>query len=150
MYQAGLVARNSTYRLDLFHAEAHPRSRSGLDRHSSLRAEHLSEPPNTFIMSGVAISASKAVQFSFWIFSTISSRQRNRRLPKWLPFCGRRWQSRHNLSLPKPCGRTTVRAHLVSVPCIHTQPHCQVDGFVKLGVLHLLEKPTRFSRHTWA
>src|SRR5208283_3111766 len=40
---------------------------------SPLGPSTLPSRPTTFIMSGVAISASKAVQFSFWIFSTISS-----------------------------------------------------------------------------
>src|ERR1017187_6722257 len=65
--------------------------------------------PTTFIMSGVAISASKAVQFSFWIFSTISSPPTKSAPAAVASF----WRSPEAITatvlvLPSPCGNPTV------------------------------------------
>jgi hypothetical protein len=94
-------------------------------------------------MSGVAISASKAVQFSFWIFSTISSPPTKSAPASVASF----WRSPLAITatvlvLPSPCGRTTVPRTIWSAWRVSTpKPHGQVDGLVELGVLHLLEQP---------
>ena len=69
----------------------------------------LPKRPTDFIMSGVVISASKSVQFSFWIFSTISSPP-NKSAPaasasrSFSPAA----MTRTFFDLPSPCGSTTV------------------------------------------
>ena len=73
--------------------------------------------PTDFIMSGVAIRASKSVQLSFWIFSTISSPPKNS-----APAASRfgdlspRGDDRDNLGLAQAVGQNHRAAdHLVGV-----------------------------------
>ena len=94
-------------------------------------------------MSGVAMRASKAVQFSFWIFSTSSSPPTNS-----APAA-----SASLILSPEAMTATILRRaaeavgednraadHLVSVAGVDAEAHGQVDGLVELGVLGLLQQ----------
>src|SRR3974390_1750384 len=78
--------------------------------------------PTDFIMSGVAINASKSVQFSFWIFSTMSSPP-----TKSAPAASasRTFSplaiTSTFLVLPSPCGSTTVPRTIWSA-CLGSTP----------------------------
>ena len=99
-------------------------------------------------MSGVAISASKAVQFSFWIFSTISSPP-TKSAPASLRFllAVARGDHGHGLGLAQPVRQNHGAAHhLVGMARIDTQAHGQIDCLIKLGVLDLLEQAHGFGQ----
>ena len=95
-------------------------------------------------MSGVAISASKAVQFSFWIFSTISSPPTKSAPASVASF----WRSPEAITatvlvLPSPCGRTTVPRTIWSAWRVST-PRRMVRSTVSSNLAYL----TCFSRPT--
>ena len=104
--------------------------------------------PTDFIMSGVAIRASKSVQPSFWIRSTMSSpptisapaaSASRIRSPEAM--------TATFLVLPRPCGKTTVPRTIWSA-CLGSTPKAegQIDGFVELGVLTFLRRGTASAR----
>src|SRR5712672_2981114 len=97
---------------------------------SPLGPRTLPRRPTDFIMSGVAIRASKAVQCSFWIFSTSSSPPKNSapaasasliRSPEAI--------TATTLDLPRPCGRTTVPRTIWSA-CLGSTPRRMVRSTV--------------------
>src|ERR1017187_5754517 len=78
--------------------------------------------PTDFIMSGVEITASKSVQFSFWIFSTMSSPPTKSAPAASASRCfSPDAMTRTFLVLPRPCGRITVPRTIWSA-CLGSTP----------------------------
>ncbi len=145
---AVLSVRNSTLPALIFlhrvgDVEGH---RTGLRvRHQATRAEHLTQLTDRLIMSGVAIRASKSVQFSFWIFSTISSPP-----TKSAPAASAsrsfspRGDDQHLLRLAQSVRQNHRAAHhLVGVLGIDAQTQREFHRLVELGELHFLQKRDR-------
>src|SRR6476469_2971928 len=86
--------------------------------------------PTDFIMSGVEITASKSVQLSFWIFSTISSPPT---MSAPAASASRTYSplaiTRTFFDLPRPCGRTTVPRTIWSA-CFGSTPRRSVTSTV--------------------
>ena len=94
-------------------------------RHQALGAEHLAETADRLIMSGVAIRASKAVQFSFWIFSTSSSPPKNSApAASASSILSPEAMTATIFDLPRPCGQNDRAAdHLVGVLGVDAETH---------------------------
>src|ERR1051326_516008 len=93
--------------------------------------------PTDFIMSGVEITASKSVQFSFWIFSTISSPPT---MSAPAASASRTFSPLAITStffdLPRPCGRTTVPRTIWSA-CLGSTPSRSVTSTVSSNLAYL-------------
>src|SRR5215467_5458281 len=93
--------------------------------------------PTDFIMSGVAITASKSVQLSFWIFSTISSPPT---MSAPADSASRTFSppaiTRTFFDLPNPCGRTTVPRTIWSA-CFGSTPNRSVTSTVSSNLAYL-------------
>ena len=109
--------------------------------HQAAGPSTLPRRPTDFIMSGVAIRASKSVQDSFWIFSTSSS-------PPTMsaPAASRvarliaRGDDGDPLGLAEAVGKNNRAAdHLVGVLGVDAETHGQVDGLIELGELDFLQ-----------
>src|SRR5579864_5415421 len=93
--------------------------------------------PTDFMTSGVAIRASKSVQFSFWIFSTISSPP-----TKSAPAASASFtfspvaMTRTFFDFPRPCGRTTVPRTIWSA-CLGSTPRRIVTSTVSSNFAYL-------------
>src|ERR1700730_18038049 len=104
---------------------------------SPLGPSTLPNRPTAFITSGVAISASKSVQFSLLIFSTISSPP-----TKSAPAASASFNlsplamTRTFFDLPRPCGRTTVPRTIWSA-CVGSTPRRSVISTVSSNLANL-------------
>src|SRR5215470_14354536 len=92
--------------------------------------------PTDFIMSGVEITASKSVQLSFWIFSTISSPPT---MSAPAASASRTFSplaiTRTFFDLPSPCGRTTVPRTIWSA-CLGSTPSRSVTSTVSSNLAY--------------
>src|SRR5215831_18176895 len=93
--------------------------------------------PTDRIMSGVEITASKSVQLSFWIFSTISSPPTMSAPAASASRCFSPVAiTRTFFDLPSPCGRTTVPRTIWSA-CLGSTPRRSVTSTVSSNLAYL-------------
>src|SRR5215831_8934303 len=92
--------------------------------------------PTDFIMSGVEMTASKSVQLSFWIFSTISSPPTMSAPAASASRCFSPVAiTRTFFDLPSPCGRTTVPRTIWSA-CLGSTPRRSVTSTVSSNLAY--------------